>query len=105
MLVAVRAATDLSVATPLTLLLVIFTLGAMKSYVRLRAVRLVIDDLRLRSFTTTLAHLTLWPIASLLFLCNALAAATSRRIIWRGITYELKSPTETVIIRRESRNT
>jgi cellulose synthase/poly-beta-1,6-N-acetylglucosamine synthase-like glycosyltransferase len=101
-LVVSRALMGLSFLTPLILLLVIFALGAMKSYLRLRAVRLVIADRRLRSFTTTLAHLTLWPLASLLFLCNALAAAMSRRITWRGITYELKSQTEAVIIRRES---
>jgi ceramide glucosyltransferase len=48
-----------------------------------------------------LAHLMLWPLASVLYLFNALAAAVSRRITWRGITYELKSPTETVILSRE----
>ena len=99
-LVVSRAMMGLSFATPLILLLVIFALGMVKSYLRLRAVRLVIADRGLRSFTTTLAHLLLWPLASLLFLCNALAAI-SRRINWRGITYELKSPTETVIIRRD----
>jgi len=31
-------------------------------------------------------------------LANAISAACSRRIEWRGINYELKSPTETVII-------
>ena len=102
-LVASRALMGLSFLTPLILLLVIFALGAMKSYLRLRAVRLVIADRGLRSVTTTLAHLTLWPMASLLFLGNALAAI-SRRITWRGITYELKSSTETVIIRRELQN-
>jgi ceramide glucosyltransferase len=102
-LVTARALMGLSFLTPLILLLVIFALGAMKSYLRLRAVRLVIADRGLRSGTTTLAHLTLWPVASLLFLGNALAAI-SRRIAWRGITYELKSPTETVIIRRELQN-
>jgi ceramide glucosyltransferase len=50
---------------------------------------------------TTLAHVFLWPVASLLFLWNAIAAAVSRRITWRGITYELKSPAETVILARE----
>jgi hypothetical protein len=50
---------------------------------------------------TLLAHLLLWPLASLLYLCNALAAAFSRQIKWRGITYELKSPTEAVIIARD----
>jgi ceramide glucosyltransferase len=102
-LVAARAMMGLRFLTPLILLLVIFALGAMKSYLRLRAVRLVIADRGLSSFTTTLAHLTLWPMASVLFLCNALAAI-SRRITWRGITYELKSSTETVIIRRELQN-
>jgi ceramide glucosyltransferase len=100
-LVAARALMGLSFATPLVVFLIIFTLGMMKSYLRLRAVRLVIADRRLRSGATTLAHLTLWPLASLLFLGNALAAI-SRRITWRGIDYELISPTETVIIRRES---
>jgi ceramide glucosyltransferase len=100
-LVSIRAFLGLSFATPLFLLLVIFTMGAMKSHLRLGAVRLAIPDLRVRSLRTTLAHLMLWPAASLLYLCNALAAASSRRINWRGITYELKSPTETVIIRRE----
>jgi ceramide glucosyltransferase len=101
-LVVVRALLGLSFATPLALVLIIFALGSMKSHFRLRAVSLVIPDRRIHSFGTTLAHLTLWPLASLLFLCNGLAAAVSRRITWRGITYELKSPTETVILSRES---
>jgi ceramide glucosyltransferase len=100
-LVITRAASGLSFAKPLVFLLVIFALGTMKSHVRLRAVRLVIGDRRLRSLGTTPAHLMLWPLASLLYLYNAHAAAVSRRITWRGITYELNSPTETVIIRRE----
>jgi cellulose synthase/poly-beta-1,6-N-acetylglucosamine synthase-like glycosyltransferase len=101
-LVVVRALLGLSFATPLVLVLIIFALGSMKSHFRLRAVSLVVPDRRIHSFGTTLAHLTLWPLASLLFLCNGLAAAVSRRITWRGITYELKSSTETVILSRES---
>lgn len=101
-LVIGRALLGLSFATPLTLLLIIFALGAMKSHFRLRAVSLVLADQRLRSFRTTLAHLALWPLASVLYLYNGLAAAASRRITWRGITYELKSPTETVILSRKS---
>jgi len=101
-LVLARAMTGLTYVTPLLLLSVIFVLGSMKSYVRLRAVRLVMEERRLRYLETTLAHILLWPLASLLFLWNAVAAAISRRITWRGITYELKSPTETVIIQRDS---
>ena len=100
-LVAVRGAFGLSFLTALVLLLLIFAMGAVKSHLRLRAVGLVIADARMRTWPTTLAHACLWPVASLLFLINAFAAAASRRIKWRGITYELKSPTETVILSRE----
>ena len=100
-LVIFRAVFGLSFATPLVLLLLIFAMGAAKSHLRLKAVGLVINDEAVRRAATTLAHVFLWPIASLLFLYNALAAARSRRITWRGITYELKSPTETVILTRE----
>jgi cellulose synthase/poly-beta-1,6-N-acetylglucosamine synthase-like glycosyltransferase len=101
-LVAVRIGLGLSFLTPLFLLLLIFAMGAVKSHLRLRAVALVIAEERMRTWPTTLAHMCLWPFASLLFLVNALAAAASRRIKWRGITYELKTPTETVILSRES---
>jgi ceramide glucosyltransferase len=97
-LVATRAALGLSFVTPLVLLLLLFVMGAVKSHLRLRAVSLVIADDGMRSWPTTLAHICLWPFASLLFLINAIAAAASRRITWRGITYELKSSTETVIV-------
>jgi ceramide glucosyltransferase len=100
-LVATRAALGLSFVTPLVLLLLLFVMGAVKSHLRLRAVSLVIADDGMRSWPTTLAHICLWPLASLIFLVNALAAAASRRITWRGITYELKSPTETVIVSHE----
>lgn len=101
-LVVARALSGLSFATPLVLLLIIFALGAMKSHLRRRAVAKVITEPHISSFGPTLAHLTLWPLASVLYLYNALAAAVSRRITWRGITYELKSSTETVILSRTS---
>ena len=101
-MVIVRALLGLSFATPAVLLLIIFCLGTMKSHFRLRAVCQLIPEERLRSFGTTLAQLTLWPLASALYFYNALAASFSRLITWRGITYELKSPTETVILSRNS---
>ena len=100
-LVVIRALLGLSFATPLVLLLIILALGSMKSHFRLRAAAEVITEGRMRSLGTTLVHLSLWPLASVLYLYNALAAVFSRRITWRGITYELKSPTETVILSRE----
>jgi cellulose synthase/poly-beta-1,6-N-acetylglucosamine synthase-like glycosyltransferase len=101
-LVIARALLGLSFESPLVLLLLIFAMGAVKSHLRLRAIAIVIPDERMRSVSTTVAHITLWPVASLLFLYNALAAAVSRRITWRGISYELKSPSETVILSRET---
>lgn len=38
------------------------------------------------------------PLASVMTLVNTVHAATHRRITWRGITYELRSPTETIIV-------
>ena len=101
-LVVARALMGLSFVPPLVLLLIIFALGAMKSHLRRRAVSQIISDQRVRSFGTALAHLILWPLASVLYLYNSLAAVVSRRITWRGITYELKSSTETVILSRRS---
>jgi cellulose synthase/poly-beta-1,6-N-acetylglucosamine synthase-like glycosyltransferase len=77
--------------------LIIFALGATKSFLRFRAISTLLQTSR----TDLVAHVLLWPFASLLYLYNAVAAGFSRRIKWRGITYELKSPTEAVIISRE----
>jgi cellulose synthase/poly-beta-1,6-N-acetylglucosamine synthase-like glycosyltransferase len=78
--------------------LIIFGLGAAKSFTRFRAVSTVLRT----SSRDLLAHVVLWPFASLLYLYNAIVAGFSRRIEWRGITYELKSPGEAVNISRKS---
>ena len=80
-------------------LLIIFALGAIKSFIRFRAVSRVLGLQESRR--DLLAHILLWPFASLLYLYNAIIAGFSRRIKWRGITYELKSPNEAVIISRD----
>ncbi len=80
------------------LTLIIFTLGAAKSFIRFRAVSTVLRTSR----RDLLAHVLLWPFASMLYLYNCIVAGFSRRIEWRGITYELKSPSEAVIISRKS---
>lgn len=100
-LVITRAALGLSYWLPLTLLMLIFILGAGKAALRLRAVRLPLKAYDAELTKGALAHLTLWPLASALYLYNALCALFSRRIRWRGITYELKSPTETVIMSKQ----
>ncbi len=101
-LLATRAILQLDYLLLLIALLVIYALGAAKSLLRLQTIALPLRHYRWQLFTSLPAHLLLWPVASALYLCNAVVAMFSRRIKWRGITYELKSPTEAVIISRES---
>jgi cellulose synthase/poly-beta-1,6-N-acetylglucosamine synthase-like glycosyltransferase len=96
-LVGVRAALGLTYLLPLALLIIIYILGVWKAWLRWRAVNLVLGRHRNLLRRDAFAQLFLWPLATLLFLYNSLAAAISRRIAWRGILYELRSPTETVI--------
>jgi len=101
LLVLLRAALGLSFLIPAVLISVIFGLGALKALIRWWTVRLALASYGPRILGNPLAQLFLWPVASTLFLYNAIVAAGSRRINWRGISYELKSPTEAVIFSRE----
>jgi ceramide glucosyltransferase len=101
-LVVERAMRGLEWTVPLTLLVLIYMLGAAKAFVRFRAVAIPLASYQEHSPGSLPAHLILWPFASALYLFNAVNAACSRRIKWRGITYELKSAREAVIIARES---
>lgn len=96
-LVAARLVAGLPFAAPLALLAAIFVVGSLKAALRLRAVSLALGADAPRA-PDWLAHLALWPLTSALFAWNALAAAASRRITWRGISYELKSPGETLVL-------
>lgn len=86
----------------LVILLAIFVLGAAKGFIRWRAVSRPLTRYRSKLNRDLLAQVLLWPFASLLYLYNTIVAGFSRRIKWRGITYELKSPSEAVIISREA---
>ena len=99
-LIILRAAAGFGLIWPLVLLVVIFLLGSAKAHIRLTAVALAQSGYQKQIMRGLGAHLVLWPLASALFLWNAVVAAFSRRIEWRGITYELKSATEAVIIRK-----
>ena len=81
--------------------LTIFLLGAIKSIIRWRAVQILLHQYHKELRRDLLAHVFLWPVTQPLYLYNALVAAFSRRVRWRGITYELKSPHEAVIIGRD----
>lgn len=92
-----RALSGLSTWLPLAFLLVIFTLGALKAWLRLTAVKLVLPNYRQQLNRNEFWQLTFWTITPAIYLCNSLCAAFSQQILWRGILYELKSPGETII--------
>lgn len=75
-----------------------FSVG--KSWLRSKAVKLVLKDHGAELSRQSFWQNTLWALSPALFFFNAAAAALSRKITWRGITYELKSPSETVILER-----
>jgi hypothetical protein len=74
-----------------------FSIG--KAFLRLKAVMLAMPQhsrlIRRQIFT----QCTLWLLAPPLFLLNSIAALFSRKMFWRGIEYEMVSPTETRIRR------
>ncbi len=89
---------------PLIFVVVMFALGAGKAYLRLLALRAAwAQDATLEVVpcrpSTILAHTVLWTLSSILYVYNALAALISRRIVWRGIVYNLVSPHETIIVK------
>lgn len=95
---AISGLFGLSFWLTLAFVVLIFSLGAAKSWVRLEALKLVLPKYKNELARSTLSQTTLWTLAPLLFFYNCLRAAFSRRIKWRGIEYDLKSSTETVII-------
>ena len=101
-LLVTRVLLDQAYGLLLTVLVLIFALGAAKGFIRWRAVSIPLANYRRALRRDLAAHIFLWPFASLVYLYNAVVAGFSRRITWRGITYELKSPTEAVIISRDS---
>ncbi|MDQ4120603.1 MAG: glycosyltransferase family 2 protein [Acidobacteriota bacterium] len=93
-----NTATGESFWLPLLLFLVIFALGAVKAWVRLEAVKLILKDYGRELKESSWAQIYLFPLTPPVYLYNAVCAAVSRKIAWRGIVYEMKSPTETLVI-------
>lgn len=84
--------------TSLTLLLVsVFSIG--KSWLRLNAVKLVLDKYKYQLNKQFTPQNVLWILTPSIFFYNAFRALISRKIVWRGISYELKSSRETIVIK------
>ena len=85
-----------------TLMLVsFFSIG--KSWLRLNAAKLVLEEHKKglnRQFWT---QNTLWAIVPALFFYNSFSALLSRKMTWRGITYKMISSKETEIVETDAK--
>jgi ceramide glucosyltransferase len=80
-------------------LILISAFSTGKAWLRLNAVKLVLKDYEKELNQQFFTQNTLWILSPALFFYNSLCALLSRKIVWRGIKYELKSPNQTSIIR------
>jgi len=78
----------------------IFSIG--KSQLRLNAVKLVLKDYESDLKKQFWTQNTLWIFSPALFFYNSLSALLSRKIVWRGIKYELISPVKTNITKENT---
>jgi len=69
-----------------------------KAWLRLNAVKLVLTEYQVELDRQFLSQITLWALTPIIFFYNSVAALFSRRLLWRGTQYILKSHRETVII-------
>ncbi len=80
------------------LLGLIWFLGTSRAILRVNTVLRCIRDHSPAIQKQYIFHALLWPFSTFLFLINDIAAIFSRKITWRGITYELVSESEIRII-------
>ena len=90
---------DLPVVVAMCTLLAVTVFSIGKSWLRLNAVHLVLPQYKAKLRRQFLPQITLWALAPAIFFFNCLAGLFSRRIKWRGTTYEMVSPTETRVLR------
>lgn len=86
---------------PLVTILLILIFSTGKSWLRLNAVKLVLKDYEQELNKQFWTQNTLWLLSPAVFFYNCFCALLSRKIIWRGIKYELKSPHSTEILSGE----
>ena len=85
----------------LTFLLVsILSIG--KSWLRLKAVALILKDFEIEFKKQFWTQNTLWILSPTLYFYNCFCALLSRKIVWRGISYQLISAEKTSIIRSQN---
>lgn len=89
---------SIDVFIALATLLIVTAFSVCKSWLRLKAAKLVLTQYKNEVARQTLPQLTLWSISPFVFLLNSIAASFSRRMKWRGTTYEMVSANKTHVI-------
>jgi ceramide glucosyltransferase len=85
------------------MLATIYVLGSLKGALRMIAAGEGIGSARNCVTGLWWMFCLLWPIVSLVFVYNFVKSATTRRIHWRGVCYEMVSPTRTLIVEGKTR--
>ncbi len=98
LIVLFSAQNDIGVVAAISTIIIVTVLSTAKAWLRLNAVKLVLTDHSKKLKRQFWTQNSLWLLSPAIFFYNSLAALLSRRLKWRGTVYELKSPTETVII-------
>lgn len=83
---------------PLLFTSLVYLPGILQAGIRLRAIGLCLPEHAGAILGYRWAYLFLYPLANLIFLWNFACSAFSRRVRWRGTIYELRSPSETVVV-------
>ncbi|MEO8042116.1 MAG: glycosyltransferase family 2 protein [Acidobacteriota bacterium] len=101
LIMILSARNDLTVAAAMLTLVSVTILSIGKSWLRMKAVTLALVPYRSKLRRQMLPQITLWSLAPALFFYNSIGASVSRRITWRGTTYEMTSSTKTRILSRD----
>ncbi len=89
--------TDKNILLASILMLSMIPMEMINGLFLLPAVKKMLPDYRKRIQELTWIYCLLAPLASLLALFNTVYSLFTNRITWRGVTYEMKSPTETIV--------
>lgn len=100
-LAAIRAVTGHESLLIWLMLASIYALGSAKGWLRLAAAKEALPYLRGEINRLWWVFTLLWPLVALLFFYNFTRSAATREIKWRGTRYEMRSPTETIVIAEE----
>jgi len=89
--------TDKNILLASILMLAVIPMEMINGLFLLPAVKKMLPDYREKIQKLVWIYCLLAPLASLLALFNTIYSLFTNRITWRGVTYEMKSPTETIV--------